>query len=68
MFPLNQSLTHKMMQAQGKKSKDYFISTVDIQSYLSFVKHSEKTKQNKKRITGHFNDKIMAAYSNIIIS
>lgn len=36
MFPFTQSLvTHNMMQAQGRKSKDYLIITVDIQSYVS---------------------------------
>lgn len=63
---------HNMMQAQGRRSKGYnhLIVTVDIQSYsLTKVSLRLTILEEKKRLLGiYLNDKIMAAYSNIVIS
>lgn len=61
------------MQAQGRKTKDYLIITVDIQSFFSdynfFLLLTILWKKKKEDyLTGYFHDKIMAAYSNIVIS
>lgn len=72
MFPLLESfVTLNMMQAQGRKSKDYLIITVDIS--VLFVRQMLRALlltilwKKKDYYAYYLNDKIMAAYSNIVI-